>query len=125
MKTFTLTTGNKIAITISDKYEGQLITKIWEAGDLKRVYISVKVGNSRVNCGFVDLSTGKGALKSNPASWAKQIEVIEITEENEIVILDQVNRPLTTIEKFGYDSVESEDRRDRSYSHILGPDKDI
>lgn len=54
--------------------EFDIIQKVWEGGDKKRVYIKTRFSDgSGADCGFVDLATGKMFLKSSPVWIANNI----------------------------------------------------
>jgi hypothetical protein len=78
MTTYNLANGNTIEIpTVGENSKGgefSIVHKLWESGEKKRVYIKAKFQDGGyVDCGFVDLVTGKEFLKSAPVWIANNI----------------------------------------------------
>lgn len=78
MTTYNLNNGNTIEIpTVGENSKGgqfEIVHKIWQDGDKKRLYIKAKFPDGGyADCGYVDLSTGNQFLKSSPVWIANNI----------------------------------------------------
>ena len=78
MTTYNLNNGNTIEIpTVGENSKGgqfEIVHKVWQAGDKKRVYIKAKFSDGGyADCGYVDLVTGNKFMKSSPVWIANNI----------------------------------------------------
>lgn len=78
MTTYILKNGNTIEIpTVGENSKGgqfEIVHKVWQAGDKKRLYIKANFSDGgSADCGFVDMVTGNLFLKSSPVWIANNI----------------------------------------------------